>query len=299
MTPTQLTSSEQRFLRDAAAYLENQSFLMKLADLIGEPLQKLASRVVPAKVAQLGDTALRKAMDIAVVTVPNADHDTDLEQAYGESGWTGLWHRLAATVSGGAGGVFGWPGLVIELPVTTGILFRSIGAIASDFGEDLTSPETRLECLTVFSHGGPSPDDDAMEASFITSRIAMSKLVRDAARYVGEHGAKAASGAIANRSAPALVTLINRVAAEFNVTVSQKVLAQSMPLISIATGAVINNAFADHFNRVARFHFGMRKLERCYGEPIVHAAYRSQLADLRTSPRLRRSAEPSDAADSR
>jgi hypothetical protein len=288
MTPTHLSHSEECFIRDAATYLEQQSFLMKLADLIGEPLQAVASRVVPPTVAQLGDHALRKAMDLAVGTVPHGAHDNDLEQAYSESGWTGLWHRLAATVTGGAGGVLGWPGLMIELPVTTGILFRSIGAIASDFGEDLRSTETRLECLTVFSHGGPGPDDDAMEASFITSRLAMSKLVRDAAKYVAEHGAtKAASSAVTQRSAPALITLMSRVTAEFDVTVSQKLLAQSMPVISIATGALINNAFADHFNRVARFHFGMRKLERYYGEEQVHAAYREQLTHLRAATRIR------------
>lgn len=288
MTSPHLTRSEESFVRDAAAYLENPSFLMNLADLIGEPLQKVASRVVPPNVAQLADSALRQAMDLAVGTVPNVAHDNSFEQAYDGSGWTGLWHRIAATVSGGAGGVFGWPGLVIELPVTTGILFRSIGAIAGEFGEDLRSPETRLECLTVFGQGGPGPDDDAMDASFLTSRIAMSKLVRDAAQYVAQHGAKAASGAVAQRSAPALIALLNRVAAEFNVTVSQKFLAQSLPLVGIATGAVINNAFAGHFNRVARFHFGMRKLERCYGEAAVHAAYRSQLANLRAASRLGR-----------
>jgi hypothetical protein len=121
----------------------------------------------------------------------------------------------------------------------------------------------------------------------------MSKLVRDAATYVAEHGAtQAASSGVAQRSASALILLINRVAAEFNVTVSQKLLAQSMPVISIATGALINNAFADHFNRVAQFHFGMRKLERCYGEEQVHAAYREQLTHLRAATRLGRKAEP-------
>jgi hypothetical protein len=30
----------------------------------------------------------------------------------------------------------------------------------------------------------------------------------------------------------------------------------------------------DHFNRVARFHFGIRSLERKHGIDVVQAAYR-------------------------
>jgi hypothetical protein len=181
---------------------------------------------------------------------------------------------LAATVTGGVGGAFGFPGLAVELPVTTGILFRSIASIADDFGEDLRKPEVQLECLTVFSHGGPGPDDDAMDASYITARIAMANLVQSAAEFKATRGAKGVADAIAKGAAPALINFINRVAAQFNVAVSQKVLAQSIPVIGIATGAAINNAFAGHFNSVARYHFGIRKLERRHRQEQVHAEYR-------------------------
>lgn len=286
MPLARLPDSDVAFLREAAAYLEAPSYLMKLVDAIGKPLQKIAKRVVPAKVAEVGNEALRKAMSLAVGTIFTTSGTDDLEQAYRSSEWTGFWHRILVTLTGATGGAFGLAGLAVELPVTTGILFRSIASIADDFGEDLRKPEVRLECLTVFSHGGPGPDDDAMDASYITARIAMAKLVRDAAKFIAGQSAEAICDAIAKGSAPVLINFLNRIAAQFNVVVSQKFLAQTIPGIGIATGAAINNAFAGHFNSVARYHFGIRHLERRYGEELVHGEYRRQLAEVRGSKRL-------------
>jgi EcsC protein family len=270
------------FLREAATYLESPSYLMKIADTIGVPLQAVADRIVPARIAELGNQALQKAMTLATDTViASLGGGGDFEKAYVSSGWTGLWHRVAATVSGGVGGAFGFPGLVVELPVTTGILFRSIASIANDFGEDIRAPESRLECLAVFSHGGPSETDNAMEASYITARIAMTQLIREAAQFMASNTSKSVAEAVTRGTAPALLALLNRIAAQFNIAVSQKFIAQSIPVIGIATGAALNNAFAGHFNSVARYHFGMRKLERRHGQDAVYDEYRRQLADVR------------------
>jgi hypothetical protein len=66
--------------------------------------------------------------------------------------------------------------------------------------------------------------------------------------------------------APVLIHFIARIAARFEIEVSKKSLAQSVPGISTVTGAAINAIFSGHFNSVARFHFGMHKSERIYGE---------------------------------
>jgi hypothetical protein len=49
------------------------------------------------------------------------------------------------------------------------------------------------------------------------------------------------------------------------VTVAQKVLAQGVPVVGAAGGAVVNVAFLDHDSAVARYHFGLRQRERQYG----------------------------------
>jgi len=281
--PRQLEAPQLAFLREAAAYLEAPTWLMTVANAVGQPIQKLANSVVPARVAEVGNQVLRRVLDAAMGTVHRGTDETTFEQAYQSSGWTGLWHRVAATVTGGVGGAFGLAGLAVELPVTTSILFRSISSIAGDFGEDLNAAESRLECLTVFSHGSFGATENAMDASYITARIGMASLVRDAAQVVTSQGAKGISEMLAHGAAPVLSSFLNRIASRFNVVVSQKLLAQSVPIIGIATGAAVNNAFAGHFNSVARYHFGIRKLERQFGQEAVHDAYRRQLEEIRTS----------------
>lgn len=281
MSNPPIPAPDVEFLRAAARYLESPSYLMKLAEAIGQPVQKLAEKVVPTRVADLGKAALRRAMFLAADTVVSSPAGDEFEKAYNTSGWTGFWHRLAVTATGGVGGAFGLPGLALELPVTTGILFRSIAAIADDFGEDLRKPEIRLDCLSVFCYGGPGPNDEAMDATFITTRLAMNTLVREAAEFMASRSSQAVAEALARGAAPVLLRFIDRVAAQFNVAVSQKFLAQSIPVVGIATGAAINNAFAGHFNTVARYYFGIRKLERQHGQELVQAEYRRQLEQLR------------------
>jgi hypothetical protein len=280
-----ITPSDIAFLAQASSYLEAPHYLIKLADAIGAPLKKVAKVVVPKRVAAIGNKALEEAMRLAANSVVRTPSNDDLDLAYRTAGWTGFWHRLATTAAGGVSGAFGLAGLALELPVTTGIMFRSIASIANDFGENLGLPEGRLQCIAVFGYAGPGPTDDAVDASYLTARVAMAALLRDAAKFMTSRGAADVSEALARGMAPALVSFIERVAAQFNVVISQKLMAQSIPLVGIATGATINNVFTGHFNNVARYHFGIRRLERQYGTDAVYAEYRRQLRTVRDDPK--------------
>jgi hypothetical protein len=55
--------------------------------------------------------------------------------------------------------------------------------------------------------------------------------------------------------------------------VSQKALAQAAPLVGAASGAALNLVFITHFQKAARGHFIVRRLERAYGLPLVRARY--------------------------
>ena len=66
---------------------------------------------------------------------------------------------------------------------------------------------------------------------------------------------------------------VRQVASRFQVVVSQKIAAQAVPIAGAATGALINAAFTDHFNAVARYHFGIVRLEQQHGKEVVQAAY--------------------------
>jgi hypothetical protein len=278
MCNAEMPRNEVGFLRQAAHYLEKPSYLMRIANLIGVPAERIVGNIVPYKILQISNDVLRRVMEMAAGTVVSGnDREKPFEEAYARSSWTDRLHMLATIATGATSGVFGLAGLAVELPLTTSIMFRSIASIADDFGEDITDPSVRLECLSVFCHGGPSRADDAMESSYLTTRSALARLIQEASQFLASRSAKEVSAAISKGSCPVLIRYIAELAARFNLVVSQKFLAQAMPIISIATGAVINTAFTDHFNSVARFHFGIRKLERQYGAEVVQAVYRSEL----------------------
>jgi hypothetical protein len=216
---------------------------------------------------------------MAIRTVPPGA-EKDLQQAETSSYWKGLWHQVATGATGLAGGFFGLPGLAVELPLTTGLIFRSIAAIADDFGEDLSKPETRLECLTLFSYGSPSPEDNAAESTYLATRLGLAVFVTQGAQLMTRAGAEELANAVTRGLAPPLAQLVGRVASRFNVAVAQKVVAQSVSVVGAAGGAFLNVAFTDHFNNVARYHFGIRKLERKYGAEAVQAFYLGEVRRL-------------------
>jgi EcsC protein family len=280
MSDTAIIPQDSAFLREAATYLERPRLLMRLANLAGRPLEGLAQHLVPKRVVEIAHESLRYAMSLSASTVwaaAGVGLERDLISAHRAAGWTGFWHKLAAAGSGGGGGFLGLPGLALELPVTTGIMFRSIASIAADFGEDVREPAVRLECLTVFSHGGFAAGNDAMESTYLTTRLGMAQLIENAAQFVARESAEAVTEAMARGAAPPLLNFIGGVAAQFNVAVSEKWLAQGLPVLGGLAGAFINAAFAEHFNAVACYHFGIRKLERRLGSDVVQAAYRVEL----------------------
>lgn len=276
------SEAELEFIRKAVRFLEQPSLLIQIAATVGKPVEYLLAKA-PKEVKDYTAHALKSCMDIAASTVPiNATAGTTIA-ANDTAGWNAYFHQLATVVTGAVGGFFGLPGLALELPITTGIMFRSIAAIAAEFGFDAQDSGIRFECLSVFSYGGPNRSDDAMESSFYSAKAAMATFVKNAAAFVAGKPPGAIAAAFANGTADPLVKLIARVAAEFEVAVSEKFVAQCLPLIGAATGASINAAFTGYFNSVARYHFGLKKMESIYGEAMVRGIYETELRKLPNS----------------
>lgn len=253
-----LSSEHLAQLGEAKRLLESPGIATKAASLLGTPIEK-GFALLPDRWSQkIGDStkdALMVALKAALLTM-------------GREGGAAYpnWHKFAAAVSGAAGGAFGLPALIVELPVSTTIMCRSIADIARANGESLESVATRLACLEVFALGGASKRDDAAETGYFAARAALAQAVSEAAQYL-------ASNKVAQDGAPALVRLIALIAGRFQVQVSEKVAAQAVPVIGAASGALINLLFIDHFQDMSRGHFTIRRLERHYGSDRVRAAY--------------------------
>jgi len=246
-------------LKEAKRLLENPGFAVRVSNLIGAPLEK-GIELLPADWQRGIGSAVRGALHYALRAALTTMERTD-DDAYP---W---WHKAAATLSGATGGLFGLPALLIELPVSTTIMCRSIADIARANGEDLADPGAQIACIEVFALGGTAGGDDAAESGYFAVRAALAEAVSEATHYLAAH-------ALAEEGAPALVRLITLVATRFEIQVTEKAAAQAIPIVGAVGGAVVNYLFIDHFQDMSRGHFTIRRLERRYGADAVRAEYR-------------------------
>jgi hypothetical protein len=240
-------------LARAVSQLEDLSLAARLAALIGTPVEALKSRL-PGPVQGMLDGAVKRALSAAMEAALKTDPArTPIPVA---SAW---FHRGMAAASGAAGGAFGLPGTLVELPVSTTLLLRQVAAVAAENGEDLSAPNAAAECLKVFALGGRNPGDDAAETGYFAVRIALAEALKGAAT-------RGLAGVV-------LPGFLGTVAARFGGPVALKLSAQAAPLIGAAAGAAVNLAFLEHFRGIAEGHFTVRRLERGYGAPPVKRAY--------------------------
>jgi hypothetical protein len=261
---------EQVDLRDltfAKKLLENPGLTARFASMLGTPIEQGFS-MLPQNWAETVQKSVRvalfRALELAVTTINPRRRNRASE----------FMHKVMVGASGGLGGALGLPALVVELPISTTIMLRSIADIARTEGHDLTDINTKLHCLEVFALGGNSPADDAAESSYWAVRAGLSKAVAEAASYFAEKG-------LLEKSAPAVARLLSAIASRFGVVVSEQVAVKAVPLVGAAGGSLINVLFMDHFQSMARGHFIVKRLEHKYGAAVVREVYESIAMPMR------------------
>jgi hypothetical protein len=265
-----LSSDDLKALCQAKAQLESPSLTMKLASMVGAPVEKLISSmpaIAHEKVVDATQIALRKCLQIALRTLGKAER----AGGAGIDKPSNLLHKLAVATTGAAGGAFGFLALPVELPVTTTLMFRSICDVARSEGEDLTTIDSQLQCLAVLGMGNPHKTHDAGEDAELGYFVVRGALAQQVSRATSE----IASKGFASHGSTALMRLVGAIASRFSVQVSEQIAAKSIPAIGAVLGAMVNTVFIDHFQQMAHGHFTVRRLERQYGQAAVRAAYQA------------------------
>lgn len=258
-------------LERAHALLESPSIVAKLTNIVGKPLESALNRL-PDSAGRRVHSAVQGALSKSVRVALSSLRDTPSASASTRS------HTLISAASGAAGGFFGFTGLLVELPVTTTIMLRSIADIARSEGFSLQDPTVAQDCVAVFALGGPGREDDASETGYYATRAMLNEvlkqtaaaLTKGAAASAGQQGASAVS---AGKAGVWLAKMIETVASRFGVVITHKFAAQLVPVIGAASGAAVNTLFIQHYQDMARGHFIIRRLEQVYGAESVHAAY--------------------------
>jgi hypothetical protein len=263
-----LSESDLEGLRVAVDLLEHTSLAARLTNILGKPIA-LIGHALPESAAQAIAAATTKGLN-AALKVALATIDNRPEAA------SRALHKALATASGAIGGSLGLVTAPVEIPISTIIMLRSIADIARSEGEDLADPGAALSCVQVFALGARAGAEDPADSGYFVVRSLLAKSITEAARFITERG-------IVEEGAPVLVRFVAQVAARFGVVVSQKLAAQTLPVVGALGGAAVNYAFIDHFQDVARGHFAIRRLERTYGKDIVRAEYERIRADARSA----------------
>jgi hypothetical protein len=259
-----LIESDLATLKEAYAKLENPSLAMRLSSAVGMPVEAVTrelSKRAPAAVVDAVSKSTHKAIEYVLHSSMRSIKGEQQAPA------SPRLHTAAAMTTGAVAGFFGIETLIVELPLTTGIMFRSIADIARAEGESPQDPETLVNCMQVFAMGSRMSDqDDAAETTYYGVRLALSKAATDALQYVASQG-------VGSASAPALVRLISALAQRFGIVVTQKAMAQTIPVLGAIGGGLVNTLFISHFQDMARGHFVIRRLERKYGADVVQDVY--------------------------
>jgi hypothetical protein len=232
----------------AARYVNASGVLMTAVLALGARAETLLDRL-PEAARDAIDAATLAALDRAYRAAATASALPAVPRA-------GPWaHRAAVLVSGAGGGFAGLGSALIELPVTVATMFAAIQKVARENGFDPRDEAVRLECLRVFGSGSPLPEDDGVDASFLTSRVMVNGATVQAA--------------------------LRAVAPAFAARIGQKLAAQTVPVLGSVAGAAINVAFLDYYLDMARVRFGLMRLARDAAEADPADRFRRAVARRR------------------
>lgn len=198
---------------------------VKLLNMLGGSAENLLDRLPPnvnKGLESAVDQALRVAMRTAHKSRKTLPDQSDRV------------NRVVTTAMGAVGGLGGLPSALVELPMTTTMLLRSIQGVAKEYGFDPASQNVQFDCIRVFAAAGPLASDDGADMGFVSVRLTL--------------------------SAGAMNKLVAIVAPRLAAVLGQKLAAQAVPVLGAVAGATTNFVYTSYYQEIAHVHFGLRRL---------------------------------------
>ena len=276
VTEIEFSKSDLYDLRIAKSKLEKRGLMVQFSDLVGRPTQAVLKRLPKRWNAMIGratQAALFKGLEFVILTMGDTQPKASSDRL----------HKVLVTTSGMIGGAAGLTSSLIELPVSTCLVLRSIADIARSEGHDIAQLEVKLSCLEVLALSGKSANDEVPGEGYWAVRGFLGKSVSEAAAYIAEKG-------LAEEGAPPLAKLIAKIAARFSTVVTEEMAAKAVPVVGAVAGGTINLLFMQHFQAMATGHFIVKRLEAKYGSERVERMY----AECERTPITVRSKRPGE-----
>lgn len=214
---------------------------IQVLNLLGGQAENLLDRL-PQPMRTSLDDATRRALVIALDAA-----QTSRKAVPDQASWL---NTSVAAAMGAAGGFGGLPSAMMELPVTTTLLLRSIQGVAFEHGFNPNEENVRFDCLHVFGSAGPLAHDDGADLGFLSVRLTL-------------------SGGAMNK-------MIATIAPKLGAALGQKLAAQTVPVLGAVAGAATNYAFTNYYQQMAHVHFALRRL--AIDADVEHGALVARLA---------------------
>jgi len=186
------TNADLQALEFARHILEKPSFIARITNLIGQPLEQIIERLPEQwkkQIFGISHKALSIGLDYAIRSLGAKDQGRTHHKL----------HKFLVSASGAVGGFLGPTALAVELPISTCIMLRSIAEIARSEGHDIDRPETRLACMEVLALGGRNKHDDASEQGYWMMRAYLAQTFSDAVVHITRKGLTREGGPIVAR----------------------------------------------------------------------------------------------------
>jgi hypothetical protein len=211
--------------RLAARYRAAGGGGVRLLAMLGGQAEDLLDRL-PAQVRDGLNAATQQALKVAMQTAHKSRGAVPDQKAWVNTGVT--------AAMGAVGGLGGLSSALVELPVTTTVLLRSIQGVAAEHGFDPASENVQFDCIRVFASAGPLAADDGADLGFLSVRLTL--------------------------SGSAMQKLLASVAPKLAAVLGQKLAAQTVPVLGAVAGATVNYVFSSYYQQIAHVHFGLRRL---------------------------------------
>lgn len=273
LTTNPITPEDLETLKKAKSNILHVSWAMRNVNKIGDTVETGITFVpekVVVKLQSITQTALLKIIKANLLTIQKNKPFKKPSK---------LTYKGIVTGSGALSGFFGATtgfGTAIfasELTITTKFIMRTIMDIARSEGEDIYTLEGQMACLEVFALGGESKDDDGLETSYYTTRIAINSALNSVSATGVKVGLDTLIKGASTLGSGALSNFVSKIATRLSLLISEKFLAQALPIVGAIGGGSLNYVFVDHFQKMATAHFTIKRLERHYGEAEVKLAY--------------------------
>lgn len=158
--------------------------------------------------------------------------------------------EVATTVSAGTSAGVAIAAVATDAVASLAIMGRTIGAVATSYGYDVSTPDEEVFAMGVLSLGAAGSTAGKVQALTSLSRLTQSMMRQATWQQLQEH---------------VLVKVLDRVYSQIGTKLTKRKLGQAVPVLGIGINAALTAQMTDQTLRRAQAIYRLRSLSEKYG----------------------------------